>query len=176
MRWRCIANVVVLLIGLMVAHQADHRSPRAPVLAARPVQLDDLGLLRHVQAKASRAAWRRPIVTEKHRNRVRRVVTPDPGQSSLRRLSAAWARTPFAILVANCESGGTPQGRVYDGDPFIKTNPAYRGRWQFSWATWATVGGHGDPADAPVWEQNERAYMLWKRDGWGQWQCAGEVG
>ena len=66
-----------------------------------------------------------------------------------------------------CESNGY-------GD---KRNPRYRGAYQFSWATWASVGGTGDPADAPPEEQDRRAQMLQARSGWGQWpRCSKRLG
>ncbi|MDQ3647255.1 MAG: transglycosylase family protein, partial [Actinomycetota bacterium] len=43
--------------------------------------------------------------------------------------------------IAGCESGGDP-GAVGGGG-------AYRGKYQFSRETWASVGGSGDPAAAP---------------------------
>lgn len=64
----------------------------------------------------------------------------------------------------------------YNGNPHLRTSGTYRGKWQFSWATWRSVGGTGDPASASETEQDQRAWMLWRRDGWGQWQCAGMMG
>lgn len=63
-----------------------------------------------------------------------------------------------------CESGG---------DYANKNNPTYRGAYQFSYSTWASVGGEGDPADAPPDEQDMRARMLYERSGAGQWPVCG---
>lgn len=49
----------------------------------------------------------------------------------------------------------------------------YRGAYQFSFATWSTVGGSGDPAAAPAAEQDLRARLLYERDGRGQWPVCG---
>ena len=70
----------------------------------------------------------------------------------------------FAAL-AQCESGGNPRA----------TNPSgkYRGLYQFSRETWASVGGSGDPAAASVAEQTKRAQMLLNRSGAGQWPECG---
>ena len=70
----------------------------------------------------------------------------------------------FAAL-AQCESGGNPRA----------TNPSgkYRGLYQFSRETWASVGGSGDPAAASVAEQTRRAQMLLNRSGAGQWPECG---
>ena len=70
--------------------------------------------------------------------------------------------------LARCESGG---------DPANKENPRYRGAFQFSYATWKSVGGSGDPADASYSEQLGRAQVLRARSGWGQWpKCSRELG
>lgn len=68
----------------------------------------------------------------------------------------------FARL-AQCESGGNPRA----------VNPAgYYGLYQFSLATWRSVGGTGNPIDASPEEQLMRAKMLQARSGWGQWGCS----
>jgi resuscitation-promoting factor RpfB len=70
----------------------------------------------------------------------------------------------FAAL-AQCESGGNPRA----------TNPSgkYRGLYQFSRETWASVGGSGDPAAASPAEQTKRAQILLERSGAGQWPECG---
>ena len=70
----------------------------------------------------------------------------------------------FAAL-AQCESGGNPRA----------TNPSgkYRGLYQFSRETWASVGGSGDPAAASPGEQTKRAQILLQRSGAGQWPECG---
>jgi hypothetical protein len=64
--------------------------------------------------------------------------------------------------LAKCESGGNPRA----------VNPAgYYGLYQFSVATWRSVGGSGNPVDASPAEQLYRAKLLYKRGGAGQWGC-----
>ena len=67
--------------------------------------------------------------------------------------------------IAACESGGDPRA--------IGGGGAYRGKYQFSYSTWASVGGSGDPAAAPEAEQDRRAAMLYARSGPGQWPVCG---
>ncbi len=55
--------------------------------------------------------------------------------------------------IAACESGGNPRA--------IGGGGAYRGKYQFSYATWAAVGGSGDPAAASETEQDRRAAILY---------------
>jgi hypothetical protein len=72
---------------------------------------------------------------------------------------------PELEAIAACESGGDP-GAIGGGG-------AYRGKYQFSHATWAAVGGTGDPAQAPESEQDRRAVILYERSGPGQWPTCG---
>ena len=67
--------------------------------------------------------------------------------------------------IASCESGGDPSA--------IGGGGAYRGKYQFSYQTWAAVGGSGDPAAAPEAEQDRRAAMLYSRSGPSQWPVCG---
>lgn len=67
--------------------------------------------------------------------------------------------------IALCESGGDPTAVSADG--------AYRGKYQFDYGTWASVGGSGDPAAAPEAEQDYRAALLYAEGGAGHWpNCA----
>jgi hypothetical protein len=52
------------------------------------------------------------------------------------------------------------------------TGNGYYGAYQFSLATWRSVGGSGLPSSAPPAEQDMRAQMLQARSGWGQWSTA----
>jgi hypothetical protein len=45
--------------------------------------------------------------------------------------------------------------------------------YQFSYGTWAGVGGSGDPAAASAAEQTARAQALYERSGAGQWPHCG---
>ncbi len=67
--------------------------------------------------------------------------------------------------VAKCESGGNPRA--------VSSTGKYRGLYQFSRETWASVGGSGDPAAASAAEQTARAQKLLARSGAGQWPKCG---
>jgi transglycosylase-like protein len=67
--------------------------------------------------------------------------------------------------IADCESGGDPNAVSSDG--------TYRGKYQFDFGTWASVGGHGDPVRASEREQDYRAALLYVRSGSSSWPvCA----
>jgi hypothetical protein len=67
--------------------------------------------------------------------------------------------------IAACESGGDPSA--------VGGGGAFRGKYQFDYATWASVGGTGDPAAASEAEQDQRAAMLYARSGSSPWPVCG---
>jgi soluble lytic murein transglycosylase-like protein len=75
------------------------------------------------------------------------------------------ATPPHLQAIAACESGGNPRA--------IGNGGQYRGKYQFSMSTWASVGGSGDPASAPEAEQDRRASILYARTGPTSWPVCG---
>ncbi|SDY69913.1 Uncharacterized conserved protein YabE, contains G5 and tandem DUF348 domains [Modestobacter sp. DSM 44400] len=69
--------------------------------------------------------------------------------------------------LARCESGGRPNA--------VSASGKYRGLYEFSTSTWASVGGSGDPAAASPEEQMMRAQALYARSGAGQWGCGSHL-
>jgi TolA-binding protein len=67
--------------------------------------------------------------------------------------------------IAACESGGDPAAVSSDG--------SYRGKYQFDYGTWESVGGSGDPAAAPEDEQDYRAALLYAQSGSSPWPVCG---
>jgi hypothetical protein len=84
---------------------------------------------------------------------------------------AAFATLPAGVsmdtleAIASCESGGDPTAISADG--------SYRGKYQFSFETWAAVGGSGDPAAASEAEQDYRAALLYAQSGSSPWPVCG---
>ncbi|MEA2142869.1 MAG: resuscitation-promoting factor RpfE [Solirubrobacteraceae bacterium] len=72
---------------------------------------------------------------------------------------------PVLQSIAQCESHGDPRA--------ISPGGAYRGKYQFSFSTWASVGGSGDPAAASETEQDRRAAILYRTGGPGHWPVCG---
>ena len=83
----------------------------------------------------------------------------------------AFATLPGGVAIATlesiaaCESGGDPTVVSSDG--------SYRGKYQFDYGTWESVGGSGDPAAAPEREQDYRAALLYSRSGSSPWPVCG---
>lgn len=67
--------------------------------------------------------------------------------------------------IGSCESGGDPTAVSADG--------SYRGKYQFDFGTWESVGGSGDPAASPEAEQDYRAALLYARAGSSPWPVCG---
>jgi Transglycosylase-like domain len=85
-------------------------------------------------------------------------------------------REAFAVLpdgvtietlesIAACESGGDPT--------IVSADGSYRGKYQFDYGTWESVGGSGDPAAAPEDEQDYRAALLYSQSGSSPWPVCG---
>jgi hypothetical protein len=72
---------------------------------------------------------------------------------------------PVLEAIASCESGGDPT--------IVSANGLYHGKYQFSPATWAAVGGSGLPSQASEFEQDYRAALLYVQSGPGQWPICG---
>jgi hypothetical protein len=67
--------------------------------------------------------------------------------------------------IARCESGGDPRAVSADG--------RYRGKYQFSRATWRALGGTGDPAKAAEATQDRMAHALYRQRGTAPWPVCG---
>ena len=67
--------------------------------------------------------------------------------------------------IGACESGGDPSAISSDG--------TYRGKYQFDYGTWESVGGSGDPAAASESEQDYRAALLYAQSGSSPWPVCG---
>jgi peptidoglycan hydrolase-like protein with peptidoglycan-binding domain len=79
--------------------------------------------------------------------------------------AASGASSATLERIAQCESGGDPTAVSADG--------RYRGKYQFTRATWRAMGGSGDPAAAPEAEQDQRAAALLAAQGTAPWPVCG---
>ena len=98
---------------------------------------------------------RRTAAPPCRKQRARSVRRPCPAASSIETLES----------IAACESGGDPTVVSSDG--------SYRGKYQFDFGTWESVGGTGDPAAAPEAEQDYRAALLYSQSGSSPWPVCG---
>lgn len=153
-----IALIVLAVPTAASAATGDTEKPRVGISAAVPVggvlTTDHTAQLR----RQMRAAARR--IRAQRQARIRR--------ERRERFAALPAGVSMATLeaIASCESGGNPTAVSSDG--------SYRGKYQFSFETWAAVGGSGDPAAASEAEQDYRAALLYVQSGPGQWPVCGQ--
>jgi hypothetical protein len=98
------------------------------------------------------------------RSQAREAVMEAKRKSRPKRAPAVTV-SPALEAIAACESGGDPAA--------VSSTGTYRGKYQFSTATWQAVGGTGDPAAAPEAEQDLRATILYEQSGPGQWPVCG---
>lgn len=115
------------------------------------------------------AALQRHSLAELRRStkRVSREIRDERREREQRRNGGAPnVPIPAALeSIAQCESHGDPRA--------ISPGGTYRGKYQFSFSTWASVGGEGDPAAASETEQDRRAAILYRTGGPGHWPVCG---
>lgn len=154
--------VLVLLVAfpaVALAASPGDSSPRARIgladavpATSAPLLLEGSKLHREMRVAAHR-------IQAAHRARLRRerreAFATLPSGVSIETLEA----------IASCESGGNPVAISSDG--------SYRGKYQFDYGTWASVGGSGDPAAAPEEEQDYRAALLYAQAGSSPWPVCG---
>jgi hypothetical protein len=125
------------------------------------LRLDAQLSLKNAAFSAKREAAREKRERRRAKKRAARAASAPAAQSG----GGGGAASPALQATAACESGGNP-GAVGGGGQF-------RGKYQFDRATWASVGGSGDPAAAPEAEQDKRAAMLYARAGASPWPNCG---
>ena len=82
--------------------------------------------------------------------------------------AAPAARSQTFARLRQCESSGNYRANTGNG---------YYGAYQFSLATWRSLGYRGRPHDASPAVQDEAARRLQARSGWGQWPaCSRRLG
>ncbi len=131
--------------------------------AARPVRvgLGDAHALRAAPLQRPVEDFRRLVRVEARRIRA----------AARKRHLEAFATLPAGVTIAtldaigSCESGGDPTA--------VSSGGTYRGKYQFDYGTWESVGGHGDPAAASEAEQDYRAALLYSRSGSSPWPVCG---
>ncbi len=144
---------LVLALALPGLASAAAPQPRPGVSRARP-------LARRLAPSVGRFYETIRVVNRRleaaHRARQRRrEFATLPGGVSMATLES----------IAACESGGDPTAISADG--------TYRGKYQFDYGTWESVGGSGDPAAAPEAEQDYRAALLYSEAGSSPWPVCG---
>jgi hypothetical protein len=134
--------------------ESVERSGRSATAASQPTRLTRPGVSLE---RAIRASVRRIRAARRARLRAER-------RQAFASLPAGVSQTTLDAI-GSCESGGDPTAVSADG--------SYRGKYQFDFGTWESVGGSGDPAAASEAEQDYRAALLYSRAGSSPWPNCG---
>jgi len=149
-----------VIAGQTVGAQLHHAGHR--VLARRDLRLADA-----VRELGGETPSDRAIHGMSNRGLHRLHVRLIRDKHQLKREAAAAPAVSGTLqAIAACESGGDPHA--------IGGGGAFRGKYQFTYGTWASVGGSGDPAAAPEAEQDKRAQMLLDKSGSSPWPVCGQ--
>lgn len=155
------AVAVTAIAPASAGAQERDEATRTGIAPAQPAEIAAIQLPAKLLKSSVRAevrdlrAERRKARERRERRKLVAKFTPLPGGVSIETLEA----------IAACESGGDPT--------IVSSDGSYRGKYQFSFETWASVGGSGDPAAAPEIEQDYRAATLYAMSGSSPWPVCG---
>ncbi len=162
-----VASIIAALFGCAAVVEGD----RAPIAPASPLvpqatitPSPDQSAAYWVQRGAIEPVAASPLILDVADQQREYIVTSYEVWSAV---VAAFAAEDVerAQAVVWCESRG---------DPREARQPGQYGLFQFSPATWRSVGGEGWPHEASAKEQAHRASLLHARNGWRDWECAGQ--
>lgn len=141
----------------LAAGGGDSPPQRIGVASAVPVEANPL--------RQPVARFHRTIRATVHRMEVaRRAKLRRERQKLFASLPGGVSQATLDAIGA-CESGGDPTA--------VSSEGTYRGKYQFDYGTWESVGGIGDPAAAPEAEQDYRAALLYAQSGSSPWPVCG---
>jgi hypothetical protein len=152
---------------------ADQMQAERTALAQRRLTRKASRLARRLAHKRdegfSPARFRRRVGHEQPRELAHRIHTlraelRREERKQRRRAAPVVSAPPALEAIAACESGG---------DPSTNTGNGFYGKYQFTLSTWQSVGGSGNPAQASEAEQNQRAALLYAREGAAPWPVCG---
>ncbi len=153
------ALAAVVLVGACAAPQTAQSRPSDGDQAVTDWATPSAGRRLVAPASRSRSAAARvnahPNTSGEGSPRPRRAGRGTPARAA----ALNWA------ALRQCESSGNYQA--------VSPSGRYRGAYQFSRGTWASVGGTGDPAAASPAEQDKRARLLYAARGAQPWPECG---
>jgi peptidoglycan hydrolase-like protein with peptidoglycan-binding domain len=95
-------------------------------------------------------------------------LAPQSGDRTLESAAPPADAATVLAQIAQCESGGDPTA--------VSPSGTYRGKYQFSQATWESLGGTGDPAEADENVQDMFAARLYAERGLDPWPtCSKQI-
>jgi Transglycosylase-like domain len=98
------------------------------------------------------------------------TVPPSSENTEKRGIGSLVPRTPLARVSPSSDHvWSCIRARESGGNYAENSGNGYYGAYQFSSASWHSVGGSGLPSSASPAEQDYRAHLLQQRGGWQQW-------
>jgi hypothetical protein len=153
-----VSAAAVPAVALAATNDTQNQDNVADAATTTPTpEIRQAAQVKLQNARALARHERRAVLRAKARKRARARKHALAAQAS--------TASPQLQAIAACESGGNPHA--------IGGGGAYRGKYQFDYGTWASVGGTGDPAAAPEAEQDRRAAILLQRSGTSPWPVCG---
>lgn len=165
------------LLAAAVLHVAEGRGDDVDIPCAGPERYEEV-----LERGFDEDRWRDPTPLKRSERRelrqIRRDCTDGGNLRRMRREAKHDFHAHFRDMIdppgrgklasiRACESGTAGGYRA------ISAGGTYRGAYQFDFQTWASVGGQGDPADAPPREQDYRAAKLFRERGSQPWPRCG---
>ena len=162
----CLCASVATVPAVAFAATNDENNSAINVVAV-PQAAETLTLKHDAKAKIDAALARAKREQRKaaKRKRERRLAKQQAAAPAAPATGGSTAPGNLQAIAA-CESGGDPSA--------IGGGGAYRGKYQFDYQTWASVGGSGDPAAASEAEQDQRAAALYAQSGTTPWPVCGQ--
>jgi hypothetical protein len=140
-----------------LAESGSDSSPQIGVANAKPVKV---GVLQRPVERFHKTIR----VTVAHIEAARRVKLRRERRELYASLPGGVSQETLDAIGA-CESGGDPMA--------VSSEGTYRGKYQFDYGTWESMGGSGDPAAASESEQDYRAALLYAASGSSPWPVCG---
>lgn len=166
MRTLAVAGSMLAVPSAALAASADNNAPDRDALHPSGKLSHDEGLkdrLVRTNVRLSRRLDRKPNTRKLRALPV--SVLRDRNARLRKHVSRLQPATPpYLQAIAACESGGNPS---------TDTGNGFYGKYQFTQATWQSMGGSGNPAAASEAEQDRRAAMLYARAGSSPWPVCG---
>jgi septal ring factor EnvC (AmiA/AmiB activator) len=151
--------------AVALAATDDDNETTKPVSVTEALQTNHRELRKEARTRLDTAVERAKAERREKREARRKRALAKERQAGVPAAPAGGA-SPQLEAIAACESGGDPTA--------IGGGGAYRGKYQFDYQTWASVGGSGDPAAAPEAEQDARAAALMAQSGSTPWPVCGQ--
>ena len=182
-KWLAVTIIYVMCFGIVTSLRMT-QPPQHPERRLKTTDVSKEPDERFFHARASRASSRHVVASAP-------IDTPPTTAQDTIPTTTAPLPKPTSTVPSKATVSTTSKPRIPGGDIWAKlancessmnqratsATGKYLGYFQFSMATWQSVGGPGDPRDHSYEVQLHYAQKLQARSGWGQWpRCSRKLG